>query len=295
LARFAGALRRGWKIFVDVMENPKNATEAAVMAARLMLRAPFFLASKTRQFYFQHIAKKQDYGSEMSFWESLLDGKSDPDMLAYSAVMLDKGKRSLFFPREMPLLVSAIMKKRKQVSVLEIGSGPMSLLAHGVDSKMMEVTAVDPLAGRYSALLAKHGIDYPIRPIAGTGEALPGNLKTGSFDIVYMSNSLDHTELPGKVMKNACELARAGGFIFVEGSANEGTNAGWSGLHQHDLFIKNGELMLRSQNGRQASLSGGLGIVCVAQRICTYNERFPACKLSKPWFSIVFQKDARGA
>ena len=74
--------------------------------------------------------------------------------------------------------------------LLEIGSGPVSLLAFGVEQGLFEVTAVDPLASVYDEILSKYGISYPIKPRTGYAERLVKSFGKDSFDIVYSSNSL---------------------------------------------------------------------------------------------------------
>src|SRR6266446_467777 len=51
-----------------------------------------------------------------------------------------------------------------------------------------------------------------------------------------ISNPLDHVASPKQCIENIRRVMKPGGFVYLEGFCREGTNAKWSGLHQHDLF-----------------------------------------------------------
>jgi len=172
---------------------------------------------------------RDDYASEVRFWDGVLAGRSHQENLAD---LLSGGEAH--FPKKM--------LEYNPTDVLEVGSGPLSTLRWGVDTSLLKVTAIDPLANRYAELLLAHGIDYPIKPVFGTGEIV--NLyRDNPFDVAYARNSLDHTISPPQVFKAMCMAVDIGDIIYIESSTNEGRRGKYRGLHHHNLWMENGVLM----------------------------------------------------
>lgn len=91
-------------------------------------------------------------------------------------------------------------------SVLDIGSGPVSLLLKCVNFNGF---ASDPLMDRFPQWIRDRYISAGIKPLAGRGEdALEGSFYPKSFtvDEVWIYNVLQHTEDPERVVANAKKL-----------------------------------------------------------------------------------------
>jgi hypothetical protein len=157
--------------------------------------------------------------------------------------------------------------------VLEVGSGPVSLLAGAVDNGLVLVEAVDPLARAYRLLLRQYGIAYPIRPLAGRGEKLPRKLLSRPFDIAYSSNAIDHSRSPRLCLEQMNAAVRPGGFLLLEGFCNEGSEGGWVGLHQHDIRVADGKLVHLDRAGRPSELTTGLPLTYRSYRVTGFRDR----------------------
>ncbi len=214
---------------------------------------------------FYRMAGRYDLPSEYRWWDEYL--RTGP-------AICDPELQRKAFPRQ---LLSIVERLRTQgvgaIRVLEIGSGPVSLLAWGVQQNLFDLTAVDPLAIEYQKLLAKYGIDYPVKPIEGYAENLLSILPEKSFQIVYSSNALDHVVSPRKCLENIYSVVAPGGFVCLEGFCREGTNANWVGLHQHDLLVENGQLLHFNKHGDRTILTENIELKCIYEKIMPFADR----------------------
>ncbi len=175
---------------------------------------------------------------ELGFWqqELTLAGTHPGEV----AKRLDPSRRQEAFP---PLVATMLPSLRQSLGLagpvrcLEIGSGPLSTLAFGVDSGQLEVTAVDVLADDYAALLRRHGHDYPVRPVFGRAETLHERFPLGSFHLTYASNSLDHTDDLPAAFDNLVRMTMPGGVMVLQHHLTEGSHRNWSDSHHWDLDL----------------------------------------------------------
>jgi len=224
--------------------------------------------------------------AELAYWERELSLQGD-----YPEAILNRVKPERM-DREFPFYLMPLIDKLRNVNhrppkVLDVGSGPLSMLAYGHHNHIIDLTCVDPLADEYARLLTHYGytIEYPI--IAGYAEHLSKIFGRDSFDLVWIHNSLDHTQDPATAMKEMVAVLRPSGYLVVQGWEREGTAQGFNGLHQHDLYItENGRLMVQSYIGDLLSkprcISSGLPIRVVEFSISGTSDR--------PWFKVVWKK-----
>lgn len=123
----------------------------------------------------------------------------------------------------------------KFASVLDVGSGVVSIL-HGMPD--IHLVAVDMLATEYKTIF-DYGVHGVIPPLPIPGESLSGD---DVFDVVHISNALDHTTDPQKVFNNMVRALKPGGFIIVQGFENEATHENYQGMHQHNLWVNGDKL-----------------------------------------------------
>ncbi|HYF45822.1 MAG TPA: methyltransferase domain-containing protein [Acidimicrobiales bacterium] len=126
------------------------------------------------------------------------------------------------------------------VRVLDVGSGPLSAFAGAVPGRAVELVAVDPLADRYAALCARHGVPTHVRPTVARVEALTDVLPLAQFDVVVARNALDHSDDPVRGVTEMLAVTRPGGWLYLEHAEREGQNRRYRGLHHWDLWAEDG-------------------------------------------------------
>ena len=97
----------------------------------------------------------------------------------------------------------------KNLSVLEVGSGPLGMLAC---VPTQHAVAIDPLMPEFAPYMQPHWEATPIRA-ASLGEKLP--LADRSFDAAVAINCLDHTFGPDKIIEEVERVLKPGGLFFL--------------------------------------------------------------------------------
>ena len=227
--------------------------------------------------------KKRDFTEEIAFWDNTL---APNNRHPWMKLVLNPETRKDKFPPFFLDYITKIKERSKcqRVKVLDIGAGPLSPLGWGVDQNLFDLVAIDPLAEEYSKILNKYNISFPVKPIECSGEELTTIFDENSFDIVYCRNALDHMDNPKLVINNIFTVLVNGGYFYLDSFNKEGTHEKWSGLHQHDLFIKKGKLIHSDKRGNKTNLTSNLKFVCVYQWQAGVNPG--------EWFKIIFQKES---
>jgi SAM-dependent methyltransferase len=185
------------------------------------------------------------FAEELAFWDRELSLQGD-----YAEGVrwrLDPERMHLNYPPEMLSYLGMLRNDfAEKIEVLDVGSGPLSMLALGARQGNYGLTCVDPLADEYMALLGKYGHEPPWPLVRCRGEELTGNFPDSSFHLVWSSNALDHTQNPREVMRNVSKLLKPDGLAIIQVWECEGSAQNWSGLHQHDFKLsENGALLSR--------------------------------------------------
>jgi SAM-dependent methyltransferase len=131
-----------------------------------------------------------------------------------------------------------------EISIVDVGAGPLTRLGYRYPGKTLTIVPVDPLADEYDRLLRDAGLDPPIRTIRVAGEALLEYFGAGRFDIAYASNSLDHSADPLTIIANMVAIVRTGGTVVLRHKRNEGQSARYGGLHQWNFDVVDDSLLL---------------------------------------------------
>ena len=132
---------------------------------------------------------------------------------------------------ELNDLVYMFLLGQPEAKVLDCGSGVVSIL-HGTVPKE-NLTACDLLGTQYDKIFdyEKHGLMCPA-PVAC--ENIPFD---SVFDIVHISNAIDHVQDPFKAYAAMLRAVKPGGFLVVQGFVNEGTHENWEGFHGFDFNL----------------------------------------------------------
>jgi hypothetical protein len=131
-----------------------------------------------------------------------------------------------------------------EISILDVGAGPLTGLGFRFPGKTLTIVPVDPLANDYDRLLGNAGLDPPIRTIAVPGEALLEYFGSRIFDIAYASNALDHSADPFMIISNMVGVVRTSGTVLLRHKRNEGESASYGGLHQWNFDVVDDSLIL---------------------------------------------------
>jgi SAM-dependent methyltransferase len=155
---------------------------------------------------------------------------------------------------ELNDLVYMFLLGQPDAKVLDCGSGVVSIL-HGT-VKESNLTSADPLGHAYNEIFdySKHGL---VMPLPRACEDLTFK---DLYDVVHISNALDHSQQPSVAFERMYRAVKPGGFLIVQGFVNEGTHEDWTGFHQWDLdlFRENQEgegLKITDKHGAQTILS----------------------------------------
>lgn len=132
--------------------------------------------------------------------------------------------------------VAEFFRERPEARVLDVGSGVVSLLRGTVPVK--NLVPADPLSPLYEIVF-----DYPaagIRPpIPIAAEELEFEER---FDVVHISNALDHCQDPAEAYRRLWRAVRPGGWLFVQGFFREAEHEKGEGFHRWNLHVHGRDL-----------------------------------------------------
>lgn len=188
---------------------------------------------------------RRNLSSEVSYWESWLatEGLDWPwDFVR----RLDPD-----YPVDDPLVSDHLASVQAPVvTILDVGAGPLTYLGKRYPGKELRITAVDPLAREYHALLERARIEAPVRTVPCRGEDLLHRFGPGSFDLAYARNALDHSPDPLLIIENMLTVIRPSGAVLLRHWKNEGVVEHYEQLHQWNFDVADGDLILWSRQKR---------------------------------------------
>jgi SAM-dependent methyltransferase len=170
--------------------------------------------------------------------------------------------------------------------VLDIGSGPVSMLSRSFTGERVELHAADPLAIDYLQLWDPSQYKGLVLPVASAVEELTQTFGTSVFDITHIRNALDHAANPLIGLDEMLKVTKPGGFLIVHGFANEAIEENWQGFHQWNLcWAEGNDFTISGKGGVTHSLTKFFG---ERARIMRPWMRFP--ENGKPWCGFIAQK-----
>jgi ubiquinone/menaquinone biosynthesis C-methylase UbiE len=158
--------------------------------------------------------------------------------------------KTLIVPWLMNLATQATQNKQEKFSVLDVGSGPITLLGHKSSHPEVQIaiTAVDPLAKAYQAIFYKFGLTSPNVTQFAAAEYL-SYFFDEQFDLVHCCNALDHAIDPVAGILEMLKVVKVGGSVILNHHANEAVTQSYGGLHQHNFDVKDGDFIIWNKNG----------------------------------------------
>jgi SAM-dependent methyltransferase len=179
--------------------------------------------------------------SEVDFWADWLTGASGTEQWA-------SDRESRLDPtaeiRDPVVREELEGSTAAEISILDVGAGPLTSLGYRYPGKALTIVPVDPLADEYGRLLNEAKLDPPVRTIQVAGEDILEHFGPRRFDIAYADNSLDHSADPLTIISNMVGVVRPGGVVILRHKRNEGESARYGGLHQWNFDALGESLVL---------------------------------------------------
>jgi SAM-dependent methyltransferase len=168
----------------------------------------------------------------------------------------------------------SFIKDHLPAKVLDCGSGVVSLLTGTVPNE--DLTVCDLLGDKYAEFFEYEKYNV-VKPLGLSCEEL---LFDEEFDIVHISNALDHTQHPVVAVHKLTRAVKPGGYLIIQGFENEGLYENWEGLHQWNLSIDGDSLAISSIKGVIYTVTSSTVIV----------DRTFLPTLNKYWITFIAQK-----
>jgi SAM-dependent methyltransferase len=133
---------------------------------------------------------------------------------------------------------------QERVEILDVGSGPTTVVGYRFPGKDLSITAVDPLGDQYNRVLSEAGINPPIHVQRLDGEDLLERFAPGTFDVAFSRNALDHAIDPVPIIENMLEVVRPGGCVVLRHVPNEAVTEDYHQLHQWNFDERTGHCIV---------------------------------------------------
>jgi hypothetical protein len=256
-----------------VAKLAKNTLRDAVHLNRQILTNYLLLINSITQ---AKLTGKPDLSSESFFWQREFERWNREGRYKHGEPKMATCKKSIW-----TCLLTLQQRFQKPLKIVEVGCGPVSQFwSSKLDGLELQILTVDPLARVYTQLHKQYKTGYNLTCIEGYGETLNRMFKSEEFHLVYSQNAIDHSQDPKVFVRNLEKITKKGGLMILHGFLNEGTNAGWLGLHQWNLNVDGDSLILSNRTGsiRNECLTQGLPLSVVD------------CKVENTMFTIIYEK-----
>jgi 2-polyprenyl-3-methyl-5-hydroxy-6-metoxy-1,4-benzoquinol methylase len=180
-------------------------------------------------------------GHESSYWSDALKA---PGAREQYADRLDPHAEV-----RTPVLRQAIDEiKAAEVTILDVGAGPLTSVGKTYPGKKLKIVPTDALADDYDRSLREADIEPPVRTIACRGEEVAERFGEGSFDVSFMANALEHTADPLLVLDNLVKVLKPDGRVALNHMRNEGERNGYFGIHLWNIDERDGRFVVWNQS-----------------------------------------------
>lgn len=176
--------------------------------------------------------------SEIKFWDYFISGDYFRDKGRTKQAWEDyiSSERKFTLDEEIP-----DEYRNREYNFVDIGCGAYSRCGIVSDKVNLKRTYVDPLAWIYNKLKNKYNTNNGINITTGFVEMLDEVLPENEFDMVHMSNSLDHCFNPIFALYQLIRTCKIGGKVILRHAENEAERGNYHGFHQWNLSLKNDE------------------------------------------------------
>ncbi len=146
-------------------------------------------------------------------------------------------------------LVLLLPKNKETVEILDVGAGPLTWVGKRHNRLKINVTAVDPLANEYNALIKKYQVTPPVQTRKCDAENLHNLFAENSFDLVFARNSIDHSYSPENALLEMLRVVKKNCHVFMMHRPNEAITQNYGGMHQWNFSTEKGHFILSSKDG----------------------------------------------
>lgn len=195
--------------------------------------------------------------SEVDFWTVWVKNRGG----AWPRDFIDRLNPELPLRGKLHDLVSTL--EGEDISILDCGAGPLTVLGKKHATKNIKITAIDALADEYQKL--DMPLPVPVVTEYCETEQILNKFPKGSFDISYARNTLDHSYDPVACIMNMIEVTRPNGYIYIQHSANEAEHEKYKGMHQWNFCIENDSLFVWNKSERFNICDLTRSLVCVEE------------------------------
>lgn len=191
--------------------------------------------------------REAGWDHEVSFWADFV--KSDRFFNSWCTYVPNPE-----LEREIHLFVRSIAHRTSEdegrvAKILDIGSGPVSILSNSFKGLNVQLMAADPLGDEYGKLWDSPLKEKVVTPIACDGESLLEKFGPDVFDVTYIRNALDHTTNPVTTLGQMIAITRPGGYVIAHCFENEADAEGWHGFHQWNIHVANDDYVITGKDG----------------------------------------------
>lgn len=137
-----------------------------------------------------------------------------------------------------------------EVSILDVGAGPLTPLGKKLQGYKINITAVDPLANEYDEILRKFSIIPLVKTQYCEVERLADMFSSNSFDLVCIFNALDHCYDPVEGIKQMLYVLKKDRFIFMSHCTNEAEKQNYVGFHQWNFCKENDYFIIWNKDAK---------------------------------------------
>jgi len=165
--------------------------------------------------------------SEVVFWKTWLETRG----IEFPQDYARRTQREVEFA--YPSWIEGIAEPR----ILDVGAGLISKLGNKFGGGEIRLYACDPLAPVYASLLRHYGIHPYVKTEFALGERLLDAYQEEYFDLVNITNAIDHSIDPLCILWNMLSVCKTGGTVSMLHAKNEAVSGEYGGLHQWNVDI----------------------------------------------------------
>lgn len=172
--------------------------------------------------------------NEISFWKKFVEEQGGESFYGWERMV--SPTRIFELEKDIPP-----QQYGSEYKFIDIGSGPFSRCGIVTDKVNLVSVWVDPLAGVYEKLKEDNQLNDNIDLETGFVEFLDRRFSENTFDMVHMSNSLDHCFDAVYGIMQLLNICKIGGLVILRHHENEAERGNYTGLHQWNLSLNNPE------------------------------------------------------